>query len=86
MQNISESKREEGVYPNKDTMPVLEFFANLNKETQDAKVIANKVLSNTDFWKEDLTKYAGLEEAVATALASIKKDGMKKALNTVVNA
>lgn len=79
-----ESTRDEGVYPNKDTLPVLEFFAALNKETKDAKVIANKVLSNTEFWKEDLTKYTGLEEAVAKHLADIKSKGMKAALADIV--
>lgn len=79
-----ESTRDEGVYPNKDTLPVLEFFAALNKETKDAKVIANKVLSNTEFWKEDLTKYAGLEEVVAKHLADIKSKGMKTALADIV--
>lgn len=79
-----ESKREEGVYPNKDTLPVLEFFATLNKETKDAKVITNKVLSNVDFWKEDLTKYEGLEASVAQNLADIQTKGMKAALADIV--
>ena len=79
-----ESKREEGVYQNKDTLPVLEFFAALNKETKDAKVITNKVLSNVDFWKEDLTKYEGLEASVAQNLADIQTKGMKAALADIV--
>lgn len=79
-----ESKRDDGVYPNKDTLPVLEFFAALNKETKDTKTIARRVLSNTEFWKEDLTKYAGLEEAVAAHLADIQSKGMKKALADIV--
>ena len=78
------SKREDGEYENLDTLPVLEFFAALNKETKDAKVIANKVLSNVDFWKEDLTKVAGLEAAVAGHLESIQKNGMKVALANIV--
>ena len=78
------SKREEGEYENLDTLPVLEFFAALNKETCDAKVKAKKVLSNVDFWKEDLTKVAGLEAAVAGHLANIQKDGMKVALANIV--
>ena len=78
------SKRDDGEYENLDTLPVLEFFAALNKETKDAKVIANKVLSNVEFWKEDLTKYAGLEAAVAGHLESIQKNGMKKALADIV--
>lgn len=79
-----ESKRGDEAYQNKDTVPVLEFFAALNKETKDAKVIANRVLSNVDFWKEDLTKYAGLEESVATNLAAIQSNGMKQALADIV--
>ncbi len=78
------SKREDGEYENLDTLPVLEFFAALNKETKDAKVIANKVLSNVDFWKEDLTKVSGLEAAVAGHLADIQSKGMKKALADIV--
>ncbi|MBR0033063.1 MAG: tagaturonate reductase, partial [Treponema sp.] len=78
------SKREEGEYENLDTLPVLEFFAALNKETKDAKVIAKKVLSNVDFWKEDLTKVNGLEAAVAGHLADIQSKGMKKALADIV--
>ncbi|MBR4598958.1 MAG: tagaturonate reductase, partial [Treponema sp.] len=78
------SKRDEGEYENLDTLPVLEFFAALNKETKDAKVIANKVLSNVEFWKEDLTKYAGLEAAIAGHLADIQAKGMKKALAEIV--
>ena len=79
-----ESTRDEGVYGNYDVMPVLEFFAKLNGETDDAKVIAKKVLSNVDFWKEDLSKVAGLENAVASHLADIKSKGMKKALANIV--
>ena len=79
-----ESTRDEGVYGNYDVMPVLEFFAKLNSETDDAKVIAKKVLSNVDFWKEDLSKVAGLEDAVASHLADIKSKGMKKALADIV--
>ena len=78
------SKREDGEYENLDTLPVLEFFAALNKETKDAKVIAKKVLSNVDFWKEDLTKVSGLEAAVAGHLADIQSKGMKKALADIV--
>ena len=55
-------------------MPVLQFFAALNKETKDAKVIANKVL----------TKVNGLEATVAGHLENIQKNGMKKALAEIV--
>lgn len=79
-----ESKREEGTYGNYDVLPVLEFFAALNKETKDANVIVNKVLSNAEFWHEDLTKYAGLEASVAAHFAAIQKNGMKQALADIV--
>lgn len=79
-----ESKRDEGVYGNYDVPSVLEFFAKLNSETSDAKTIAKRVLSNADFWKEDLTKYAGLEESVAKNLADIQSKGMKAALADIV--
>ncbi len=79
-----ESKRDEGVYGNYDVPSVLEFFAKLNSETSDAKTIAKRVLSNVDFWKEDLTKYAGLEESVAKNLADIQSKGMKAALADIV--
>ena len=79
-----ESKRDEGVYGNYDVPSVLEFFAKLNSETSDAKTIAKRVLSNVDFWKEDLTKYAGLEESVAKNLADIQTKGMKVALADIV--
>lgn len=79
-----ESNRDEGVYQNKDTLPVLEFFASLNKSTKDAKEITKKVLSNVDFWHEDLTQYKGLEESVAKNLADIQSKGMKKALADIV--
>lgn len=79
-----ESTRDEGTYGNYDVPPVLEFFAALNKETKDAKTIAHKVLSNTDFWKEDLTKYDGLEASVAANLADIQSKGMKAALADIV--
>ena len=79
-----ESRRDEGVYGNYDVLPVLQFFAALNSETDDAKQIAHRVLSNADFWKEDLTKYTGLEESVAKNLADIKAKGMKTALADIV--
>ena len=47
-------------------------------------MIANRVLANVDFWKEDLTKVAGLEAAVAGHLDAIQKNGMKKALADIV--
>ncbi len=47
-------------------------------------MIANRVLGNVDFWKEDLTKVSGLEAAVAGHLADIQSKGMKAALAEIV--
>jgi tagaturonate reductase len=73
-------------YFNNDSLPVLEFFATLNKKTDSAAEKAKAVLSNVDFWKEDLTKYTGLEDAVAKALDTIQKKGMKDAIAEIANA
>ena len=79
-----ESKRAGNTYPNNDSLPVLEFFAELNRTEKDPAAIAHKVLSNVSFWKEDLTSYAGLEAAVAGHLAAIQSKGMPVALADVV--
>ncbi|WP_041632676.1 tagaturonate reductase [Maribacter sp. HTCC2170] len=65
--------------PLKDTQEVLDFYhklwSNNNYET-----IVNNVLSNTEFWNTDLTKYDGLEDFVTICLANIMDKGMKEAL------
>ena len=61
-----------------DDMAVLEFFAaNSSKEPSE---FAKAVLSNTDFWGQDLSAVAGLEEAVSEYIASIREIGMRKTM------
>ncbi|HEX8040876.1 MAG TPA: tagaturonate reductase [Chryseosolibacter sp.] len=49
--------------PLNDTAPVLEFFEKAWKE-KDPRRVAERILSNEDFWKTDLTKIPGLSAAV----------------------
>ena len=60
-------------YTVKDDQPILEFF--VAHRDSDAQTLARGVLSNKNFWGEDLTEIAGLEEAVAQALAGIREKG-----------
>lgn len=60
-------------YPIKDDQSILEFY-NTHKD-DDTTALAQAVLSNTDFWSEDLTKIDGLYEAVTHDLDVIKNQG-----------
>ena len=69
-------------YPIVDDQFVLDFFAGMQGKT--AEEIAKAVLTNADFWGEDLTSaLPGFEEAVAGYLAEIKADA-KAAIAKVV--
>jgi tagaturonate reductase len=74
-------------YPIKDDLQVLERFAALYREGGDARAkaarLAKAVLSDTAWWGEDLTRHAGLEEAVRSGLESIWTQGMKAAIAAV---
>lgn len=61
-----------------DDAAVLEFFAaNSSKEADE---FAHATLSNLDFWGQDLSAIAGVEEAVTTYLSDIRALGMRAAL------
>ncbi|MBE5876936.1 MAG: tagaturonate reductase [Lachnospiraceae bacterium] len=61
-----------------DDMAVLEFFAaNSSKETAE---FVDAYLSNENFHGQDLTKVAGLRDAVVGYLADIRELGMRKAI------
>lgn len=66
-----------------DDKAVLEFFA--ANSGKDAAEFAKAVLSNVDFWGQDLTELAGVESAVAGYLASIRENGMRKAMEKEFN-
>lgn len=58
-----------------DDMAVLEFFAaNSSKESAE---YAKAVLSNVDFWGQDLSEIDGLEAAITEYVASIRAIGMR---------
>lgn len=61
-----------------DDAAVLEFFA--ANSSKDAAEFAHAVLSNVDFWGQDLSAIAGLDEAVSTYLSDIRTMGMRAAL------
>ena len=61
-----------------DDADVLEFFAaNSSKEPAE---YTHAVLSNENFWGQDLTKLAGVEEAVTTYISDIRSMGMRKTM------
>ena len=61
-----------------DDADVLEFFAaNSSKEPAE---YTHAVLSNENFWGQDLTKLAGVEEAVTNYISDIRSMGMRKTM------
>lgn len=60
-------------YPVNDDRSILEFY-DAHKE-DDPQTLTDAVLSNTDFWGEDLTKLQGLPEAVTKDLELIREKG-----------
>lgn len=70
-------------YQIKDDQKVLEFFAE-NSKKLTSRDFAVEFASRTDFWGEDLTKYTGFVDMVTGYLDTIKKDGMKAAVEAVV--
>lgn len=74
--------RGDETYSINDSKDVLDFFAaNSTKPTAE---FVHVYLSNEGFHGEDLTKYAGLEEAVAAYLDDIKANGMRAAVESVI--
>ena len=64
-----------------DDAAVLEFFAaNSGKEAAE---YAHAVLSNEAFWGQDLSKLAGVEEAVTSYISEIRALGMRKAMEKI---
>ena len=65
--------RGEEEYAIKDDRFILEFYYAHRRD--DSRAIAEAVLSNTEFWGEDLTTYDGLVEKVAADLQVIEEQG-----------
>lgn len=64
-----------------DDAAVLEFFA--ANSSKEPKEFAHAVLSNEDFWGQDLSKIEGVEEAVTSYLTEIRTLGMRKAMEKI---
>ena len=63
-----------------DNSEIVDTFLQIWKEN-DYKTIAEKVLSNIDFWGEDLSKIKNLPEAISVALEEIDTNGIEKGFN-----
>ena len=61
-----------------DDAAVLEFF--VANSSKDAAEFPHATLCNTDFWGQDLSAIAGVEEAVVTYLSDIRSLGMRAAM------
>ncbi len=73
-----------------DDPSILEAFKSLRNtypvlDADTASVICLKVLSNTAWWGEDLTKRNNLTSVVSGLLYNIDKNGMSETMKTVLN-
>ncbi|HIW21930.1 MAG TPA: tagaturonate reductase [Candidatus Dorea intestinavium] len=67
------AKREQNEYLVKDDLKVLEFyFAHKDDSVED---LVHAVLTNTDFWGEDLSKLKGFEASVVSYMNDIQEKG-----------
>lgn len=69
-------------YAVKDDRAVLEFF--FEHRADDAKALTHAVLTNENFWGEDLTLVPGFESTVADELAAFRRDGMYGLMKSVL--
>ena len=67
-----------------DDPEVLDFFktnwSEVNSSKESVTLIVNSVLSNTNFWGQDLTKIEGVQDEVISKLRSILNKGMLGAI------
>ena len=73
----------------KDDIEALEFYAGLWGRYQndgiDLEEVAEIVLANQDFWKQDLNELPGLTDGVSAYLKQIEDDGVEKSLCRLLN-
>ncbi len=74
--------RGDETYMIKDDESALRFFGGILNDSPAEK--AKKVLSNTEFWGQDLTAVPGMEQAIADSLQKITECGMQKALEDLL--
>jgi len=65
------------VLPVKDTPEIVEAF-NSAWQSGDLNLVVSNILSNIEFWGEDLTKINGLYKAIVLALNEINTNGIEK--------
>ena len=70
--------RGEEEYQILDDMSVLEFFA--SNSSKAPSEFTKAVLSNEDFWGQDLSKIDGLSECICEYITSIREIGMRKTM------
>lgn len=84
-----QASREQGEFTMKDDMWALEFFkgtwSNFDGSKQSAKVVAEKVLKNTQLWDKDLTEISGFADCLAEYLYKITNIGMQKTIAELIN-
>ena len=68
----------------KDDRAGLEFYHAHKEDSTEA--LAHAVLSNVDFWGEDLTEIDGFEKAVTEALEGIEKNGAYEMMKAACKA
>ena len=71
--------RDGAEYEIMDDMAVLEFFS--ANSSKDAKEFAHAVLSNEDFWGQDLSALPGVEDTIVSYLSSIRENGMRPTMD-----
>ena len=77
-------KRNDEIIALKDDPTYLEFFSDLYSNAKDNEEIVTSVLTNVNFWGEDLTKISNLKEIVLTYYNEITAKGMNQALKDFV--
>lgn len=66
-----------------DEEAVLAFFA--ENSTNSAAEFTHAVLSNERFWGRDLTRLPGVEEAVSSYVAAIRRNGMRETMKKLLS-
>ena len=64
-----------------DDAAVLEFFA--ANSSKEPKEFVHAVLSNKDFWDQDLSALAGVEDAIVSYITDIRAMGLRKTMEKV---
>lgn len=72
-----------GKFPLKDDEYVLSFFEKLKNNSDDSEVI-RLILSNQDFWGQDLSNVVGMQELVLSYIKAINSTSVKDTLDKIL--